>query len=836
MEFRSSQVGSAKSEALRRCGLFGPASEPIFDDLTMLAARLFEARTAFLALADGEGAWLKSRFGVNAETVSRAGSFCGHVMLQSGACSVEDASRDERFSRDAFISGELHACFCAGAPIISPEGLVLGALCVMDPSPRTPFPGQLESLEALSRQSVALLELRLAQIEDKTALVAPEDTAALQAGVLEAKEEVLRLLLENSSDGVNVCEMRFEGDHTVRRLIFCNDRFVEMSGRTREELMACPDLNLLTGTDQSIEENNGYLADIRAGRSCRGIASWSRPDGRVNQHEWVAVPLRVGPKLYVMGIDRDTTDRQRALAALEKERNEALMIFNSAPVSIWYKDTHNHILRLNAAARSMGRRIGEVEGRESVELHSPEDDAAYYADDLEVIRTGQPKLGIIETLSTSSGEVRCIQTDKVPYRDENGQIIGVIVFAQDITEIKRAEEERLHIERRLQQARKLESLGALAGGVAHDFNNLLTSVLGKVGLARAALSSASPVQRHLEGIEASSHRAAELCRQMLAYSGHHRFNFQPLDMGAFLAECLPLLRLSLNRQQHVDVECDCGPDESGPLTVRADPAQLRQILLSLLLNAAEACEGIANGLIRLSMGTTQNMGREWDEHGVTPGEPLQGESVYVEVADNGCGMVPNVRSRIFDPFFTTKFTGRGLGLAAALGIVRGHHGALQVRSEPGGGSTFRLLLPRVIEQAAAKSPASAAPQLVLVVDGEETIRAVTANMLDALGFKTLQAKGGAEALALYSEAAGAIAAVVLDLAMSDMEVATAFERLRQLDPKVKVIFMSSFHGRTAVSPLGGKHQTVFLQKPFTLDHLREKLHALLFPGGGGLRP
>jgi two-component system cell cycle sensor histidine kinase/response regulator CckA len=524
----------------------------------------------------------------------------------------------------------------------------------------------------------------------------------------------------------------------------------------------------------------------------------------------------------------DAAEHRRALAALEKERNEALMIFHSAPVCIWYKDANNRVLRLNAAAaRYMDREIGEVEGHSLTELVSPEAAAAYHADDLEVIRSGQSKLGIIETLESASGQVRWIQTDKVPYRDEAGQIIGVVVFSQDITGAKKAEEERLFIERQLQQAQKAESLGALAGGVAHDFNNLLTSVLGKVGLARASLPSASPAQRHLEGVETTARRAAELCRQMLAYSGHSRFDFEPLNLRAFIAEWLPLLRLSVGKCGSLNLE----PGENMPL-VRADPAQLRQLIINLVTNAAEACEDKSDGAICLRTGIAP-ASNEAERHR-RPGplsELPQGECVFLEVDDNGCGIPPEAKARVFDPFFTTKFTGRGLGLAAAAGIARGHGGALQVRSQPGRGTVFRLLLPISPGEEVGKAPPEAAVKsarsgAMLIVDDEEPIRLVTASMLEVLGFESLQAAGGAEALATYQEHTGCIAAVILDLTMPGMDGAAAFERFRRLDPEVRVIFMSSFSVPVPISA-EGRLNTAFLQKPFTLDALRGKLHALL---------
>jgi PAS domain S-box-containing protein len=284
-----------------------------------------------------------------------------------------------------------------------------------------------------------------------------------------------------------------------------------------------------------------------------------------------------------------------------------------------------------------------------------------------------------------SGEARWFHLRAAPRRAADGSVVwdGVEL---DVTERRRAEEERREFERGLLEAQKLESIGVLAGGVAHDFNNLLTGVLGYAGLAEADLPPASPARAHLGQVERSARRAAELCQQLLAYADKGQLVVRPLDLSAAVWAASALLESSVSKKAALALRL---PDDLPP--VEADGAQLRQAVLNLVLNAAEAL-GDGPGAITVSTGLARaDRARLRAARG---GEELPaGAYVCLEVADTGCGMDAPTKARVFEPFFTTKFTGRGLGLSAVLGIVRGHGGAVEVESEPGRGSRFRLLFP-----------------------------------------------------------------------------------------------------------------------------------------------
>jgi PAS domain S-box-containing protein len=426
----------------------------------------------------------------------------------------------------------------------------------------------------------------------------------------------------------------------------------------------------------------------------------------------------------------------------------------------------------------------------------------------------------------ADGSIRWLRDRSFPIPDATGRVTRIAGIIADITAQRIATEEKAAFDRKLQETQRLESLGVLAGGIAHDFNNLLTGVLGNASLARMVISQNDDAHRYLAEIESVAVRAAELCKQMLAYSGKGRFEVQRLDVNTLVQETAQLLHLSIakNAVLRFNLARELPP-------IMADPTQLRQVVMNLVINASEALAG-KSGTISLLSGVIR-VDRDYLLTTAFPDDVELGDYVFLEVADNGVGMDAATLSRIFEPFFTTKFTGRGLGLSAVLGIVRGHKGALKAYSEPGKGTTFKLLfpvaegLPEPLRKETAPAPAAWQGRgQVLVVDDEETVRAVTARMLETFGFATVLAKDGVEGVRKF-EAGGDFAAVLMDLTMPHMDGEEAFRRIRQLSPDAHVILMSGFNEQEAIDRFTGKGLAGFLQKPFKPDQLRAKLRQLL---------
>ena len=413
----------------------------------------------------------------------------------------------------------------------------------------------------------------------------------------------------------------------------------------------------------------------------------------------------------------------------------------------------------------------------------------------------------------------------------------LVGLGMDITDRKRAEEQRLDLERQVQHAQKLESLGVLAGGIAHDFNNLLMVILGNTDLALDELSPHAPARENIREVEKAAKRAAELSKQMLAYSGKGRFVVEPINLNEFVEEMAHLLEISISKKAVLKYNF---ADNLPPID--GDATQIRQIIMNLITNASEAI-GDESGVIALSTGA-MDCDRAYLD-GVNDvlraglDEPLpEGIYTYLEVADTGCGMNAETIQKIFDPFFSTKFTGRGLGMAAVLGIVRGHGGAIKIYSEPGKGTTFKVLFPagESLENGAViqrrDNSASEAWQgrgTVLIADDEETVRAVGKQMLDRMGFEVLMAADGREAVEIFGDHADEIDCVLLDLTMPHMDGEQAFRELRRLRPDVTVILCSGYNEQDATQRFAGKGLAGFVQKPYNMAKLRKQLMEVL-PG------
>ena len=412
----------------------------------------------------------------------------------------------------------------------------------------------------------------------------------------------------------------------------------------------------------------------------------------------------------------------------------------------------------------------------------------------------------------------------------DGRAVKLQGSIQDITERRRADEEREKFQKNLQETQKLESLGVLAGGIAHDFNNILTGVLGNASLASVELPTESPAQGYLDAIRQGAVRAADLCKQMLAYSGKGRFVVKQLSLNRLIEETTNLVQLSISKKAALvfDLKRDL------PL-ISADEIQIRQVIMNLVINASEAL-GEGGGTITVRTGITA-VDREYLRGAVHTPDVPPGAYVHLEIADTGCGMDAETREKIFDPFFTTKFTGRGLGLSAVLGIVGGHKGALRLYSEVGRGTLFKIVFPIAAEAApAAPAVAAAEPSYrdrgsVLVVDDEEVVRTTASQMLRKMGFDVVVAADGLEALDRFRADPAKFALVLMDLTMPKLDGEQTYAQLRRVAKDVRVVLMSGFNEQEAVARFTGRGLARFVQKPFDLESLSAVVRSVLVDTG-----
>lgn len=430
----------------------------------------------------------------------------------------------------------------------------------------------------------------------------------------------------------------------------------------------------------------------------------------------------------------------------------------------------------------------------------------------------------------TDGTLHYIDFSLRPVKDQAGAVIFLVPEGRDITARRKAEEERLELERQLLHAQKLESLGVLSGGIAHDFNNLLQALLGNLELALIQLPPQTSVRNYINHAIKAARNAAKLTNMMLAYSGKGLFVVKELNLSELVEENATMLEAAIPRsiilEQHLDHAL---PD------IKADAGQLQQVIMNLITNAAEAI-GDRNGTIRLSTGVG-----EFDQDTLAGSrieeKAAAGHYVWMKVCDNGCGMGEETLKKLFDPFFTTKFTGRGLGMSAVLGIIRAHKGAFLVESRPDAGTTIQVLFPLAGNQAPEADQATDGkrhpekraghPVKILVVDDEDMVRAISTAMLEELGFETISAASGEEALTIFHREGDRIGLVLLDQVMPGMDGVSVFREMRALRPEIKILLASGFSQQEVSERFNGLGLNGFIAKPYTLENLSAELSCVL---------
>lgn len=412
---------------------------------------------------------------------------------------------------------------------------------------------------------------------------------------------------------------------------------------------------------------------------------------------------------------------------------------------------------------------------------------------------------------------------KVIETDENGQARRFVGISTDISERKRSTEEKLEFEKNLLHSQKLESLGILAGGIAHDFNNILMGILGYSDLALTELEPSSSIKQYVEGIRSSSIQAADLVKQMLAYSGKGKFSKEKINLNELIEDTVPMLKISMAKSAILRLMLS-----KDACVIEGDRGQMRQIIMNLVINGSEAIEQ-RSGVVSINTGVMycneSYIADTIADVTVAKAEKaLPGMYSFIEVSDTGVGISREELNKVFEPFYTTKFTGRGLGLSAVLGIVRGHNGLLKVYSESKRGTTFKVLFPAVTQledethiQTVLNKKSYKGSGMFLVVDDEEAIRTVAELMLTKLGFDVLTAEDGKQGVTVFTENKDKICGVLLDLTMPHKDGTQTFREIRELRPDIKVILTSGYNEQDATQEFVGKGLAGFIQKPFRFN-------------------
>lgn len=668
----------------------------------------------------------------------------------------------------------------------------------------------LEELEALRRE-VAELGSSEAQLRSEAA----EQELAKEA--LRQSELLLNSIVENIPD------MIFVKDAEDLRFVRFNKAGERLLGYSRDDLLGKCDhdffpkdeADFFTRNDRAVL-GSGDVLDIPE------EPIKTRLQGtRILHTKKVPLLNEEGRPQYLLGISEDITKRKQAEEARRESEVRLRTMFEDAPLGIALIDSSTgHIYEVNPRFAEIAGRTREAMATIDWMSITHPDDVQEDLDNMALLNAGRiTGFKMNKRYIRPDGSTVWIEMTIAPVAVKDNAKPRHLAMIEDITK-------RLDLERQLQRAQKLESLGVLAGGIAHDFNNLLQAVLGQAELAYDDLPSHSPVRTRVSKVLKAARQAADLANQMLAYSGKGHFVVDELDLNALVREMASLLESSISKR--VGLKREFSDDLPA---IKADASQIRQIVVNLITNGSDAV-GEEGGLVTVRTGMAEYDRVFLDEIQADLVLP-EGRYVSFEVSDTGCGIDEETKARIFEPFFTTKFTGRGLGLAAVQGIVRGHKGGIWIESEPGVGTTFKVLFPALdhqtepTEKRAAQETDWRGSGTVLVVDDEELLRDLATDVLEQVGFTVLTASDGAQAVDLFRERHAEIDCVLLDLKMPRMGGEEAFEELRKIRADVPVILSSGYSEEESTKQFAGRGLAGFLQKPYALEDLKRNLREVL---------
>ncbi|MEP6662040.1 MAG: GAF domain-containing protein [Verrucomicrobiota bacterium] len=837
-------------EVLWQYDVMDSVPESSFDDLTELAAEICGAPMATITLIDEHRQWFKSKIGLSASETSRDISFCAHTMQGEDLMIVPDATKDERFATNPLVTGAPNIRFYAGAPLINPDGVPLGSLCVLDSTPRELNPAQKRALKILARQVMALLELRRKTLQQKkqdrsenNRLAQDHRAAALSqlgqrlSAAVSAREAALvigdiaselfgwdmfLLNLISLSNGTVVPVLNMDTIGGKRGEVF-NDkvgkkssplatRIMQNGGELilkREPLTMLPEA-IPTG-DVSRPSASLMFVPLRNGKSVIGILS-------IQSYSLNAYAKEDLEALQAMADHcGGALERIQTQEALRRSEMRFHSVWENSVDGMRLTDEDGIIVAVNRAfCNLVEMEPADLEGKPFSVIYAKElEHTALLEKYRQRFRDRTVEKFMERRVTLHSGKsVELEGTNS--FVDLEGERPFLLGLFRDVTE-------KHQLQDQLRQSQKMESVGLLAGGIAHDFNNLLTVIHGHAALLLAT-EQKGEFSESLQQISLAAERSANLTRQLLTFSRRQVMQRRSLDLKEVVDEMTKMLRRILGEDIVLKLE-----NNSRLPFVNADRGMMEQILMNLAVNSRDAMP--RGGTLTIS---TQTVGVD-EAHTRRNHEAYLGEFVCLHVSDTGSGIAPENLDHIFEPFFTTKETGKGtgLGLATVYGIVQQHDGWIEVSSKAGEGTTFRVFLPGTSESEkkgslARVEKAPRGDETILIVEDEKPLRELVQFILERQGYRVLEADSGVTAMKIWETDKDQISLLLTDLVMPEgMNGIELSLRLLADKPDLKVIFTSGYSTAIAGKDLVLHEGLNFLQKPYHPDKLAQTVRGCL---------
>ena len=635
-----------------------------------------------------------------------------------------------------------------------------------------------------------------------------------QLSTIQENEKRLRLLTDNLPARISFIDAQ-------QRYLFVNREYEQAWGLPREKIIG-QQVKEVIGTE-NYQKIESAIHKALAGRRMRFEAAIVEGDGHPVWLEINYVPYidADGKLAGFYALAQDVSERKRAEEALRESEAKNRELVQYAPAGIYEFDMDRH--RFTSVNHVMCEYTGYTE-EEFLELDPRallvEDSQRIYDAFMRDVNSGRLDTNTVEYTIRGKNDLEIKVLVNTRFLFVNGRPKRVMAVAHDITAVREAEAAKKNLEAKLQETQKLEALGTLAGGMAHDFNNLLMGIQGNASLALLDIDADHPMYQRLKNIETYVQRGVDLTRQLLGLARGGKYEVKPTNLNEVVKTSAEMFGRT---KKEIQIQYNL---EDGLWPADVDKGQIEQVLLNLFINAWHAMPNGGDLVI-----STANV--TLGESDVVLYSILPGRYVRVSVADTGFGIDPSIRRKIFDPFFTTKGigTGTGLGLASAYGIIKNHHGAIDVNSKVGQGSVFFFYLPaseKAIHKTRPESERMAmGNESILLIDDEAMVLDVGKQLLEALGYRVTIASSGQAATEIYEQLKGKIDLVILDMIMPQMGGSDTFDQLKRINPDVKVLLSSGYSIDGQATRILDRGCKGFIQKPFTVNVLAKKIREIL---------